>query len=876
MSRIVGKVFGRSGKDNAKEARKTEPQTTTARERIAPEATSSVALQEQKLDLYSTVGYEGIKVVAEPTDAELDIVFVHGLTGNRDTTWTHKNGVFWPQLLAEDIKAVRIMTFGYDANPVKLWGAVNGSNLRNHGKALASAVSDLRREFRQRPLLFIAHSLGGLVCEQALLYCREGAEPNLKKLFQSTRGVIFMGTPHAGSHLADWGYRLAKFLNVIRGTNSALLDPLRQKSNFLRAVQEQFQQLLLQPDVDIKIHCFFEEKDVLGVGRIVPEHSAVLNQYPNHGIAANHMDMTKFSGDNDSEYAKVLGRLRDNIDLINSPNPSKRIKLSEVPGAAEYEIGANQRVSNTGSGIGMIGQQNVQGGFHMHASNQTDPGNKCHQLFRTSEYEQYKDRNPDPVEGTCKWFLQHSNYTRWKNHPMSSLLWVSADPGYGKSVLSKLLVDKELQTAQSPTTCFFFFKDDNEKQKTATNALCAILHQLFSQKPELLKYAIEIYDQNGCDLIKDVNVLWRLLAASADPHAGEIICVLDALDECRKSEFRILIRNLCLFYDQCSRSSDHTSLKFLVTSRPLEYIENEFSDITHELPTIRLPGEEDTDQIRSEIDLVIQYELGKIQRKHHLGPETIRILQDKLTNVEHRTYLWLKLVIELLDSSQSITRQGRDKIFGTIPPTVNAAYTAILNRSTDKKQAWKLLNIVCAAVEPLSVNELSIAMLIRESDRSYTDLEIYSTEFSKRWIRNLCGLFVSVIDGRVYLLHQTAKEFLLEPDNSLQSTPNIIFDGKWTHSISIPGSNFVLAQSCMWYLHLDELDGRVCTPDQEAVNNLKSQFPFLAYSAYNWGNHYQATLIPEENNLHNIAFQLSDVSAGRGKAMERLSKKCIA
>ena len=171
------------------------------------------------------------------------------------------------------------MTFGYDADIVKIWGMAGGNNLRNHGKNLAFAVSDRRRGCRERPVIFIAHSLGGLVCEQALLYCGEG-DKNLEKVFQSTRGIIFMGTPHAGADLANWGYTLAKYLNVVRNTNSAILDPLWQKSDVLTAIQQQFQQFIRKPGVNIGIYCFFEEKAVIGVGVIVPEHSAAFSQYP--------------------------------------------------------------------------------------------------------------------------------------------------------------------------------------------------------------------------------------------------------------------------------------------------------------------------------------------------------------------------------------------------------------------------------------------------------------------------------------------------------------------------------------------------------------------------------------------------------------------
>lgn len=115
---------------------------------------------------------------------------------------------------------------------------------------------------------------------------------------------------------------------------------------------------------------------------------------------------------------------------------------------------------------------------------------RCHRIFSGPDYQQYKDRNQYPVKGTCQWFLRHPNYTSWRDSNGSSILWVSADPRCGKSILSKLLIDKELQATKSRTTCYFFVKDDNDIQKTATGALCALLHQVFTQKPGLLGHAM--------------------------------------------------------------------------------------------------------------------------------------------------------------------------------------------------------------------------------------------------------------------------------------------------------------------------------------------------------------------------------------------------
>ena len=53
-------------------------------------------------------------------EADMDIVFVHGLTENAYDTWFHRDaGVHWPsELLKEDVSDSRILSFGYDADIV--------------------------------------------------------------------------------------------------------------------------------------------------------------------------------------------------------------------------------------------------------------------------------------------------------------------------------------------------------------------------------------------------------------------------------------------------------------------------------------------------------------------------------------------------------------------------------------------------------------------------------------------------------------------------------------------------------------------------------------------------------------------------------------
>ncbi|KAK9445174.1 uncharacterized protein VB005_00282 [Metarhizium brunneum] len=118
---------------------------------------------------------------------------------------------------------------------------------------------------------------------------------------------------------------------------------------------------------------------------------------------------------------------------------------------------------------------------------------KCHQLFRVTNgtrdatYEWYKDRVEARVEGTCEWFLKHEHFQTWLKQERGPLV-LAADPGCGKSVLAKYLIEHGLP--RSANIYYFFFKD--QLQNTVRQALCALLHQLFSLRPSLIEHAMSV------------------------------------------------------------------------------------------------------------------------------------------------------------------------------------------------------------------------------------------------------------------------------------------------------------------------------------------------------------------------------------------------
>ncbi|KAG4379416.1 hypothetical protein GLYMA_17G244300v4 [Glycine max] len=174
----------------------------------------------------------------------LDIVFVHGLRGGPYKTWriaeeksstlsplvekideeAGKLGTFWPgEWLSGDFPEARMFTLKYKTNLTQWSGAslplqeVSSMLLE---KLLAAGIGN-------RPVVFVTHSMGGLVVKQILHKAKEERFDNLVK---NTIGIIFYSCPHFGSKLADMPWRMgfvlrpAPTIGELRSGSSRLIE----------------------------------------------------------------------------------------------------------------------------------------------------------------------------------------------------------------------------------------------------------------------------------------------------------------------------------------------------------------------------------------------------------------------------------------------------------------------------------------------------------------------------------------------------------------------------------------------------------------------------------------------------------------------------
>jgi protein SERAC1 len=189
-----------------------------------------------------------------------------------------------------------------------------------------------------RPIIFVAHSLGGLVCANALA-SHHGSDDQGQQLVDNTCGTIFLGTPFKGSDKAAWATMAERVLRMFGDSNDQTIKHLDERSEKLQQISIDFHMLLqkryaskeLKP---IQVACFFEEMNTTknwwkvkkDLGQIVTDKSATLAGYKPIGINANHIAMCKFPALQTQGYIDVTGKMKLMISNLDKPTEEMNVR----------------------------------------------------------------------------------------------------------------------------------------------------------------------------------------------------------------------------------------------------------------------------------------------------------------------------------------------------------------------------------------------------------------------------------------------------------------------------------------------------------------------------------------------------------------------
>jgi hypothetical protein len=146
--------------------------------------------------------FTGFTPLSDPEDANVDIVAITGLGGHALGSFRSTDGlsVWLRDFAPQDIPRARFITYGYNTAVV---ASDNNQGVHELASTLLDGLAIFRRrtQTQQRPLLFVCHSLGGVVLKEALVMSSKVAEEKHKKLLEVmtvTYGLVFMGVPNLG------------------------------------------------------------------------------------------------------------------------------------------------------------------------------------------------------------------------------------------------------------------------------------------------------------------------------------------------------------------------------------------------------------------------------------------------------------------------------------------------------------------------------------------------------------------------------------------------------------------------------------------------------------------------------------------------------
>ncbi|RDW85279.1 hypothetical protein BP6252_02869 [Coleophoma cylindrospora] len=312
-------------------------------------------------------GFTQLYPVSSGCTAAADIIAITGLDGHAYGSWRAKDEpwrMWLHHFLSRDLPSCRTMIYGYNS---KL-SSHGIDNIMDYGREFLEALKRARssKGLRERPLIFIAHSFGGIILAHCLIKAvqtNESDHPTIAALYKATYGILFFGTPHKGLVVDDIRRMIQ---DAERHPRQSLLEEISTKSDLLSYQLADFKNLIR----DRKIVSFYEMQQTrrleknpetqswarTGSFMTAVEAGSALLELPDSmeikcAVNADHSHMVKFDSRTSETYRQALGYLTEfqaNAGRVVSqrfnsrPNlkyPSSTVPFAQEPAFVERQNG---------------------------------------------------------------------------------------------------------------------------------------------------------------------------------------------------------------------------------------------------------------------------------------------------------------------------------------------------------------------------------------------------------------------------------------------------------------------------------------------------------------------------------------------------------
>jgi len=314
-----------------------------------------------------------------------------------------------------------------------------------------------------------------------------------------------------------------------------------------------------------------------------------------------------------------------------------------------------------------------------------------------------------------------------------------------------------------------------------------LIYQIVYRRRKLLRLVRKASDLQGVQLFSRFDALWDLFVdITRHEKAGSINVVIDAIDECEEQVQIMIVERI----SKLLKSDVPPPIKFFITSRPNSPAIHALQETFVRYNRLRL--EENQGAVSEDIRLVIRQRLELFVKRGRCDATTRSRLETLLLKNADQTFLWVSLTLELLERRRLLLPADLQKIAQRLPPNLTILYDGFLNSipPEDRNIAGKLLRIIVASARPLNLDEIRILLELNLGSSQEGD----HLRFSLDSVQVILGPLIRVSDSRIYLVHQSLKEYLVDLGNAASSPLASNF------GVCLARESLMIARSCIRYL----------------------------------------------------------------------------
>lgn len=394
-------------------------------------------------------------------------------------------------------------------------------------------------------------------------------------------------------------------------------------------------------------------------------------------------------------------------------------------------------------------------------------------------------------------------------------------------------------------------------------------------------------------MIQSFALLWNLfLSILQDPKSGFVYIILDALDECERASCRHLLESIADMLSNALYSVQKgVRAKFLLTSRP--FLHQSYAANKEALQS-RIPIDDDQPGYVDDLSKYIRERVDEICESRHFSGDVRQYLHQSMIVKADRTFLWIQVVLASIEQSIRTGKSDLEKIIASIPEDLAATYKRYLASIPQgyHDDASHLLKLLLASCRPLHLDELNVAYTLKPSHLTIDDAIRDNQNAMAHTLQGILGPLVRVSGSQVSLVHQSAKEFLLE-QNGVEDD-----DFPALRTVNMQNSALQLATVCIQYLLLhdfqtdyfgkrnsitklpedistgiitgdfwdtvdysldpDDLYGEATSLHADICDSLGTNFVFYGYAALHWAEHFAICEDVATHELRTAARSLLD------------------